>query len=126
MQKKFTVLRVVGTIYKVLAWVVLVFGLLGSCGMIAVGAMPGILGAGSGGRGTDALGLGAMGMVGGVIGGLGLLLYVAFIFLFLYAFGEVIYLLVSLEENTRLTAERLLAQPLPPTTADTTLSTTKM
>ncbi len=116
MQRKFSVLRVVGTIYKILGWIVLVIGLLGACGSIALGAVPGLMGAG-GGAGRDALGLGIGGVFGGVVAGLILIFMALLYFLFLYAFGDMIYLLLALEENTRMTAERL-AQPIPPATTE--------
>lgn len=112
MQRKFSVLRVVGTIFKVLGWIVLVMGLLSACLLIAVSAM----GAG-GAAGRDALGLGVGGVLGGVIGGLVVIFATLLYFLFLYAFGDLIFLLISLEENTRITAERL-AQPIPPMAAE--------
>jgi hypothetical protein len=102
MQKRFGVLRIVATIYKVLAWIVLVIGVLGACGSIALGALPAL-----GGAGARSLGLGAGGLLGGVVMGLVAIFFAVLYFLLLYAFGEMVYLLIALEENTRLTAERL-------------------
>ena len=125
MQRKYSILRIVATIFKVLAWIALVFGVLGACGSIVLGAAPGLLGGGNQG-GSFNPGLGALGIVGGIVGGLAGLFGSVLVFLVLYTYGDMISLLIDLEENTRLTAERLLTQPLPPTTTDTTLSTTKI
>ncbi len=104
MRKKFGVLRVVATIFKVLAWIVLVVGILGACASIAIGAMPGLLGANS----RNALPVGAGGLLVGLATGVGVIFFCILYFLLLYAFGDIFHLLIALEENTRLTAERLL------------------
>ncbi|MBI4788194.1 MAG: hypothetical protein HY782_14275 [Chloroflexi bacterium] len=118
MQKKFGVLRIVATIYKVLGWIVLVIGVLGACGAVAISAVgTSVIGA----RNAEALGLGTGGLVGGLILGLGAIFFAILYFLLLYAFGELISLLIALEENTRLTAERLLAKPA----AETAVSSPK-
>lgn len=99
MEKKFRVLRIVGTVYKVLAWLVLAVGVLGGCLTLAGGFV-------GGASPRSELGPVA-GLLGGAFGGL-VLIFITFVyFLFLYAFGDMIYLLLALEENTRLTAERL-------------------
>ncbi len=113
MQKKFTVLRVVSTIFKILAWIILVIGVLGACGMIALGAMSGSSVGTSNSFGNNPLVPGAGGAIGGAIVGVGLIIGALHYFLVIYAFGDILTLLISLEENTRLTAERLM-QPLPP------------
>ncbi len=107
MQRKFMVLRVVATIFKVLAWIILVVGVLSACGMLAVGAMPGLLGSGGGGSNVLSTNVRALGIVGGLIGGLVAIFFTLLYFLFVFAFGDLVHLLISLEENTRLTAERL-------------------
>ncbi len=56
--------------------------------------------------------------------GIGAIIGTLITFLILYAYGELISLLISLEENTRLTAERLAGLPAT-TTTSTTLSTEK-
>jgi hypothetical protein len=109
MQKKYGVLRVVATIFKILAWIVLVVGLLGACVSIAASAVPGLLGAGAR---NNPLGIGSEGLIVGLATGLGVIFLAVLYFLFLYAFGELIYLLIALEENTRLTAERLHQLPV--------------
>ena len=115
MRKKFGVLRVVAAIYRVLAWIILVIGVLGACGILAISVSPGLIGI----QNVDLLGLGVGGVAGGLVAGLGAIFFAIIYFLLLYAFGELISLLIALEENTRLTAERLLAKPAtePPSTA---------
>ncbi|MGE5262448.1 MAG: hypothetical protein ACM3S0_03635 [Acidobacteriota bacterium] len=109
MQQRYRVLRVVATILKVIAVIVLLFGILGACGSLAFGAIPGLAGAGSNSR--DAFGIGVGGILGGLIVGVGALFISLLYFLWLYAFGELLSLLIALEENTRVTAERLMARP---------------
>ena len=110
MQQRYRVLRVVATILKVLAVVVLLFGVLGACGALAFGAVPGLAGAGSNSR--DAFGIGVGGIVGGAVVGVGLLFGSLLYFLILYAFGDMMSLLIALEENTRVTAERLMGRTM--------------
>ncbi len=111
MQSKVRVLRIVATIFKVLAVIILVIGLLGTCASIAAGMLPGLAGAGSSSR--DTFGIGVGGLLGGLIVGLGVLFGSILYFLMLYAFGDVLSLLIALEENTRITSERLMALPRP-------------
>lgn len=109
MQQRYRVLRVVATILKVIAVIVLLFGILGACVSLAFGAIPGLAGAGSNSR--DTFGLGVGGILGGALVGVGVLFASLLYFLLLYAFGDVMSLLIALEENTRVTAERLMARP---------------
>jgi hypothetical protein len=108
MQQRYRVLRVVATILKVIAVIVLLFGILGACGILALGVIPRL--AGVGGNSSDAFGIG-VGGIGGVMVGVGLLFASLLYFLLFYAFGELLSLLIALEENTRITAERLMARP---------------
>lgn len=101
METKFRVLRMVGTLWKVLAWITLIVGILSSLGVLLVGIL------GSGGLvwrylGQDpAMMPAAMGIVTGIAGFiLGLIAAIVY-FLILYAIGEMIYLLLAIEENTR-------------------------
>ncbi len=113
MEKRYTALRFIGTLYKVLgviAAVVTVVVILGFCATSLLG------GAALGGIGRQ-FGMnqsGLAGVFGGVLGGL-IAIFVAILYgggaaITLYAIGEGIYLLLALEENTRTTA-RLLQQP---------------
>lgn len=106
MENRFNMLRFIGTIHKVLVWVVQALGILAALGVLVAGIWgearavrtPGILP-----RSYVPL----MGIVGGIVGALGIVLGAGFYFLFLYAFGEAIYLALAIEENTRETAQYL-------------------
>lgn len=109
MEKKYTVLRVIATLYKIL-------GVLIALGTILIVILA-IVGGAAGG--------GMMRQFGyNDYGGGGAVLFITAIFMFLggglsalgvYAVGEAIYLLIGLEENTRFTAvllrDRFYTQP---------------
>jgi hypothetical protein len=105
MEKKFRVLHIIGTLWKVLAWVALIVGVLSSLGILLVGIL------GSGGFVLRYLGQdpgvmpGAMSAVGGIVGFVAGLIGTVVYFLILYAVGELIYLLLAVEENTRRMAQ---------------------
>ena len=104
MQQKFRILRIVAVIWKVLAWIVLVISVLGGCGVLAFSVMAG---GNTGVRGAD-LGFGPMGgALGGVISAAVFIFGGVLYFVLLYAFSELIDVMLALEENTRLTAEQL-------------------
>lgn len=103
MEKKFRVLRIIGTLWKVLAWIALIGGILSSLGILAAGVL---------GSGSFVLRMfeqrtgvmpGALGLVSSVLGFILMLVGTIFYFLILYAAGELIYLLLAIEENTRQT-----------------------
>lgn len=112
MEKRYRALRIVGTIYKVLgiiAAALTVLAVLAMCGTSLLGGAA----LDSVGRqfGQDLGGGGVFGgMVGGVIFSVLAVLYGGIIAVTLYAFGEMIYLLIALEENTRATAAMLQGQ----------------
>jgi hypothetical protein len=96
MDKRFMALRIVGSIFKILAWITLVIGLLVAAFMLVAGFAL-----------SDRLGIVSLD-VGGPLAGITAFI-VALIatvvnFLILYAFGEAVYLFLSIEENTRRTA----------------------
>lgn len=96
MNSRFTALRVIGSLFKVLAWIDLVLGLL-------IAALVLILGL------TVRLPLGLLDLEGGgplvgVAGFVAVLIIAVLLFLLLYAGGEFIYVLLSIEENSRRTA----------------------
>lgn len=101
METKYRVLRIVATIWKVLAWIVLVLSVLGGCGTLALG----VIGSAAA-RSNDALGLGG-GLLGGAITAAVAIFFGVLYFLFLYAFSELVDVLIALEANTRATAEQL-------------------
>ena len=106
MEKKFKVLRLIGTLYKVLGIITAVLTVVGAAGI----CLTSILGGAIFDQIQGELGnLGPMGMMGGAAGGaiIGgfLLVWGAIVALLLLAAGEGIALLLALEENTRTTAE---------------------
>jgi hypothetical protein len=107
MEKRYTALRIVATVYKVLGAIVLVITLLAALGFCLTGL------AGGGllrelGRGPNVMPMG--GVVGGlIVGGLAVL-YGGGLAVTLYGVGEAIYLLIALEENTRATVQLLQKQ----------------
>ncbi len=98
--KRFGMLRVIGVLLKVLAWLSLVMGVVGAvAGLLVGGALTDLLatsGIGSPLGGGEAILL-AVGLLTGLIG-----------FLALYAAGDSIFLQLAVEENTRLTAALLM------------------
>lgn len=94
MEKRFTALRVIGTVFKILAWISLGLGLVTAVGMLILGFTL------SGQEGWLGLNLGSSPLAG-------VAMFVVFIiiavfgFLSLYAIGESVYLFLSIEENTR-------------------------
>ncbi len=93
MNRRYRFLHTAATIFKVIGWIVLVVGVIGSIVIAATmgTAVPGI------GGGLGVL-YAILGIVYSVIGWVSLL-----------AFAEILYLLIDLEQNTRETAERLRA-----------------
>jgi len=96
MNRRFTALRVIGTIFKVLAWISLILGLLGAIGALVMGFTL------SGSQGVLGLDLG--GPLAGIAVFIVFLIIAVFTFLCLYAVGESAYLVLSIEENVRRTA----------------------
>lgn len=93
MDRRFTALRIIGTVFKILAWISLIFGILGAIGMLILGfTLSGMEGP---------LGLDLGGPLAGLAMFLVTLIIAAVSFLALYAVGESVYLLLSMEENTR-------------------------
>lgn len=108
METKYRVLRIVATIWKVLAWIVLVVSVLGGCGSLAIGLMAGGANSGlGGGAGAQLVG----GAIGGAITAVIAIFFGLLYFLFLYAFAELVDVMIALEANTRSTAEQLKNLP---------------
>lgn len=93
MERRFTALRVVGTVIKILAWIGLLFGVVA-----AVLAL--IAGFTMGGQ-EGLLGLDIAGPLAAIAAFIVLLILAIFYFLLLYAAGEAIYMFLAIEENTR-------------------------
>jgi hypothetical protein len=96
MDRRFTALRVIGTVFKILAWISLILGLLSAIGMLIIGFA---LGGQSG-----PLGLELNGPLAGIAMFVVALIITIISFLSLYAVGESVYLALSIEESTRRTA----------------------
>jgi hypothetical protein len=111
MEKRYSVLRFIGTIYKLIGIIVLILAVLGS-----LGACAGVLMGGATFRDTAAqAGVPILGsLLGGIIVAFIGLLYGGGIGLALIAAGDFISLLLALEENTRSTVALLRAPPAPP------------
>jgi hypothetical protein len=96
MDRRFTALRVIGTIFKVLAWIALILGILTAIGSLLLGFTL-----------TNQLGISGLD-VGGPLAGIALFVVILILtilqFLILYAGGEFLYLFLSIEENSRRTA----------------------
>ncbi len=101
-QKKYPILRALSTIYKVLGGIVAVLTTLGAIGF-CIAMMVG--GAATVGLERE-LGTPLPGIASGIVGGLFVLLYGGFIAVTLYAFGEMVSLFISMEENIRSLAQR--------------------
>lgn len=113
MEKKFKILRLIGSIYKILGIIAAVLTIVGSLGICVTSV------AGSAFMETfeDQLGTLISGTVAGIIAAGVTLLYGAIMALMLYGLGEGMFLLISLEENTRKTAhymQQYSNEPLPP------------
>lgn len=98
---RFGVLRLIATLFKVLAWIVLIGSILGA---LALGLLGPLIRQSL----VDADLMAALGDSGGVIAGLLLITLGILGFLSLFATGENIQLQLAIEENTRLTAALLL------------------
>jgi hypothetical protein len=114
MEKRFIALRVYGTVFKILAWVSLVIGILLAFAALVLGLTTNFF--------FDLLNLPVSGTLLGIVAFVLLLVLSVISFLGLYATGELLYLAIGLEENTRraayLAQQQFLAaqagQPTPP------------
>ena len=115
MERRYHALRTIATIYRVLGYIVAVLtilAILAICGLSVIGGA----GLQSVSRDFD-LGISsrASGIAGSIFGGLIIslivLIYGCVVAISLIAFGEGIYLLIAVEENTRKTALLLQNQP---------------
>ena len=112
MIKKYKALRIVGTIYKVIGTIILVVTVLAAVGSCLSGILGGALFRGLADQVQSDLpvaGSGGMAVMG-IIMGFGILIYGVIVGVTTFAAGEGIYLLIDLEENTRLTASLLMKE----------------
>ena len=101
--KRFEVLRFMGAMFKVFAWIALILTILSAIAIVLLPQIGGL---------SAALGpyaeLAALAGAGAIVTGLLVLLGGLLNFVLLYALGEIILLQIAVEENTRLTAALLL------------------
>jgi hypothetical protein len=95
MEKKFNTLRIISVVFKVIAWVVAVFTIIGFLGMLVGGAA---LSQFSNRYGAQYFPFGAF---GGVAMAFYILLIGAIWFISLLAGAELIMIVLAIEENTR-------------------------
>ena len=115
MEKQFRVLRFLALLYQILAWVVLVVGIVAAVGVVVVGATIGRVPV-SLFPGMPSVPFGG-GLVSGIILGLAILIGALLSFVLHYAAGELIHLALAIEHNTRETAYYLRGEaaiPPPP------------
>lgn len=101
--KRFDVLRFMGALLKVFAWITLILTILTAIGVVLldqIGGLSELLG--------PFAGFVAVTGAGAIVTGLFVLLGGLLNFVLLYALGELILLQIAVEENTRLTAALLL------------------
>jgi hypothetical protein len=118
MGRRFTALRVIGTIFKVLAWIALLSGLFGAILVLVTSLTLD--------NQFEAAGLDLLGPATGIAAFVAILVVAILQFLFLYGTGELFYLFLSVEENSRRTAyftQQMFAAsqsnyPLPTTPVD--------
>jgi hypothetical protein len=106
MGKRYSALRVIGNIYKILGIfvaVLTIISIIGICGMSLIGGTAIDAFANQYGNESGSSGL-LGGAFGGVIFGIVAMIYGGITSITLYGFGEAVYLLIALEENTRTTA----------------------
>jgi len=104
MEKKFRALRIIGTVFKILAWITLAMGVLAALVVLVSGVMGGAV---LGPEARHMMGGMMGGLLGGIVGGLLTLIISVIYFMALYAAGEFIYLGLAVEENTRETTTLL-------------------
>lgn len=114
MEKKFRVLRIIGTIWKILAWIALIIGILSAIGILLTSILGGGIMREFGRQYGDAPWASwAFGLAGGLVAFAVSLIGTIIYFLALYAVGELVYLLLSIEENTRLAGQWIQAHSAP-------------
>lgn len=114
MEKKFKALRTIGTIYYILGIFVSIVTILCVIGICATTTLGGALDSTSKGLGNYGS-LNSLGLFSGALGGLLINIFVLIngggLALMFFAISEGIYVLLSLEENTRATALLLNREP---------------
>ena len=114
MEKRYNALRAIGTIFKILG---VIFGVITILLMIAACATSVLGGAAVEQFGQEFGSDFGIGIFGGIIGGIIASLFVIFSVgvpaLTFYGFGELLFLFLAMEENTRAAAFQLQNKPQP-------------
>ena len=103
MEKRYSALRTIATIFKILGVLIAIFGILSALGLCATLVLSG--------ASLPRESTGALGPVGGTVAGIissvfALLISIVWAVM-LFAFGDFISVLLSIEENTRATSVML-------------------
>jgi len=115
MQKRFRTLRLVSTIYKIIAWIGFILGFLLAVVIVIFGAIQGQAGAPSPLVANLPVASQLTGLIPGVIAGVGIIIVALVQFVCFYAISELIQVGLAIEENTRETAYYLRGEgTLPP------------
>lgn len=117
MENRFKALKAVALVYRILAWITLVVGVLFAFLVVILGVLQVRRGQPSPVLTPFPLVAGVRNLAASLLMGLGLLVAAFVCFLLLYAGNEVIQLGLSIEENTRETALYLRGEgslPVPP------------
>jgi len=102
-ERKYKTLRLIAMLYKILAFVA-----GGGCVLLALFLIVSSFTSSS--PGTPTLGPDPTAIFGPVVGGFVLLVFGAFLFIFLYGLGEWMYVFMDIEENSRKTNELLASR----------------
>lgn len=106
--KRFDVLRFMGALFKVFAWISLILSILSAIGVVVLLPQVANVGGALGATLGPYAWLAGLTGAGSIVTGLLVLLGGLLNFVLLYALGEIILLQIAVEENTRLTAALLL------------------
>jgi len=100
-QKKYKVLRLISVLIKVFAFIAAAIFIILGLVMLVAGAATSARTTSSF-EGTTTFNPGGL-LFSGVVGGLIMFIYGVFVFVFLYAYSEWMYVFMDIEENTRIT-----------------------
>jgi len=105
MEKRFRALRFIGTVYKVFGAICAILTILGAIGICITSFTSGAIFESLLNQYGNMQGVGATsGIILGILFGFAVILYGGAMAITMYAMGEGVYLLISVEENTRATA----------------------
>jgi hypothetical protein len=110
MEKRYSVLRMIGTIYKILGVLVGILTIVGAL-LFCAGGLLGNAALANASR--EAGGFAVAGPIAAVLSAVVSLIVGTIWAVTLFALGDFIYLLLSIEENTRATSLMLRSQPAP-------------